>query len=1207
MKFAHNLTKLFKYPTAGIIISSAVLSAGISQADDTEIYTSGVSVGVKPNLIFLFDTSGSMGYSAVGKDGVPGTRLSVSQDAAISIISGISDINISLMQFDNVESGQYPLPVTMYPTKEDYDAANDGDWRTGYETNRRNNGGFVLVPMGDVNDPDQKSAMISSIQGLQANAYTPLHEAYDEAGRYLRGDDVKYGKKYGNVSCSVEENTVTVDGYYEDVKQCQVCNVPGYSTNDYRISPSRCYIDERYWVQTGRWWWQGEYRTQRVNGTLSTVSNSQCTDWSQNPGWVVTGENWVEGYTYTETVKDCETTPSAQYFYVSDPRSYDATTGKYNSPIVNSCQSNNIVVFTDGVSSQDGASDERTHDLLNSLTDTSWMGLPGMSSNCSTTGSSDSCLEEMAYYLAHADNIPDSELQVDDNLNSESIQSITTYTVGGFLDSGSSQAIPRLQRMAEYSGGKYYEATDYDSLKEQLSSIFEEVAESAYIGTSAPAVAVNALNRLESSEELYYSVYEPNVKAAWPGNLKRYKLGNDGRVKGKDDEDAVDDATGYFSESAISFWTDSDVAPDGKDVAVGGIASQLTHDRKVFTYLGSGSGPIDDPLVSVVGNEIDVADGINQDLFGTELGEGEFLNMLTWAAGIQKNTDGEIVARQQIEDPLHSQPVIINYYDDEEDRHWSSIFFGTNAGYLHAFDTDVDSPREHFSYVPAGLLSNIAAYYENADQLGKTYGIDGPISSFIFNDEDRTETGDTIIKPRSVVGPNDKAYLYFGLRRGGNSYYALDVTDPDNPKHLWEIHGETTGYERLGQSWSEMVPVFVNPKAIGIDSDLDRIPVLIFGGGYDTNEDEKRDSVRLDHDKGNAIYIVDALTGQLLWSVSPDSYIANSNEMTSPITNRITPVDNDGDGDVDILYASDVGGRIWRVDLYSNGTQDLTMLADLNARDVTGNARFYTSPTVSYMSGIPSGQGGDRGAYVVSLGSGYRAHPLSTQNQDSFFVLFDYASEDNEEVNADMLNSYSTKYVWNLANYSNFAGASTEMRENGFYYQLPDTGEKVLSDAIVANNTIFFTSYKPIINTMQAGTCYAATGNAFLYAADISDYDPTSSNPGVLLERTELAQSGIPAAPVIVYTSEPADPDDGNNGGVDDGEDGGTGSGDDGSDTGEDGSEGSGSGSGDTGDNGDGESGGDCVGTTTTSILIGSESITKDKCLTAQKEYWHEL
>ena len=73
-----------------------------------------------------------------------------------------------------------------------------------------------------------------------------------------------------------------------------------------------------------------------------------------------------------------------------------------------------------------------------------------------------------------------------------------------------------------------------------------------------------------------------------------------------------------------------------------------------------------------------------------------------------------------------------------------------------------------------------------------------------------------------------------GLRRGGKAYYALDISNPDNPVFLWQIDKSSTGFSELGQSWSVPVITYIPGYAGGV-----RKPVLVFAAGYDVAKDDK--------------------------------------------------------------------------------------------------------------------------------------------------------------------------------------------------------------------------------------------------------------------------------------------------------------------------------------------------------------------------------
>ena len=71
-----------------------------------------------------------------------------------------------------------------------------------------------------------------------------------------------------------------------------------------------------------------------------------------------------------------------------------------------------------------------------------------------------------------------------------------------------------------------------------------------------------------------------------------------------------------------------------------------------------------------------------------------------------------------------------------------------------------------------------------------------------------------------------------------------------------------------------------------------------------------------DPHQGNAIYVVDATTGTLIFSISSDlSANIVVPEMKYAIPSNVTVIDSDGDGSEDRLYVGDTVGQVFRVDL----------------------------------------------------------------------------------------------------------------------------------------------------------------------------------------------------------------------------------------------------------------------------------------------------
>ncbi|WP_350582738.1 hypothetical protein, partial [Pseudomonas sp. HY2-MNA-CIBAN-0224] len=71
---------------------------------------------------------------------------------------------------------------------------------------------------------------------------------------------------------------------------------------------------------------------------------------------------------------------------------------------------------------------------------------------------------------------------------------------------------------------------------------------------------------------------------------------------------------------------------------------------------------------------------------------------------------------------------------------------------------------------------------------------------------------------------------------------------------------------------------------------------------------------------GNAVYIADAKTGDVIWSISGRTSGASGKhiqvpEMKHSVVSKITTLDRDDDGMIDHLYFGDLGGQLFRVDL----------------------------------------------------------------------------------------------------------------------------------------------------------------------------------------------------------------------------------------------------------------------------------------------------
>ncbi|OFC69585.1 PilC/PilY family type IV pilus protein [Alteromonas confluentis] len=720
----------------------------------------------------------------------------------------------------------------------------------------------------------------------------------------------------------------------------------------------------------------------------------------------------------------------------------------YISPVVDlQCQTNNhIVLLSDGE-----ANSNHSVSKIQSM----------LGKSCTGSGG-----EKCGLDLVN--NISKSETSVID-------RRVITHTIGF---AANTQANNFLNQLALQSGGGFYQVDNSADLLTAFQTILRSVKDINATFVS-PGVAVNQLNRLTHKDELYFALFKPSEGTIWPGNLKKYKISGE-TVLDKNNANAVDSVTGFFSDASHSYWS---TLKDGNDVRQGGAASQMNISRNLYVF--DTPGTIASTLNELSENNAlittsDLAIDAQPDPLSLRH------ELLKWSRGVDvKDSDGDgdsTDVRLQMGDPIHSQPVIVNYSATD-----SAIFVATNQGFLHSFDTETG--EENFAIIPRDLLSNLHDFYVNSSSFNHIYGLDG----------------DMVLR---TVG--NSTYLYVGMRRGGNNYYAFDVTSKYSPKLLFKIEGGSPGLEKLGQTWSR--PTITKVRYGSTEKN-----VMIIGGGYEEGHDTKdeRDGDAL----GNAVYIFDADTGALLWEVSNEDANLNIAEMQYSIPSRISVIDRDNDGFADHMYVSDMGGQLFRMDIYNGQTGSDFMkgarIADFGGTLKPENRRFYYGADVSEVAL------GDELFYGVAIGSGWRAAPLDTDVNDKFYFLKDkgvFKHDADGHYVFDTLATESTLYdgtesLLSSSDTNTQAAAIAELAsKDGWFIRLTTAGEKVLSSPLIIDYKIFFTTYVPAVSSESA--CAPPTGNSRAYLVDMltgSAVDDLNNNGDIdKSDRyAELKQTGI--------------------------------------------------------------------------------------------------
>lgn len=1058
----YNLTQKILAPLLLIALSATAI------ADDIDIISR--SVPIKTNVLFIMDLSGSMNRDAIGNfpPQVGPSRLTALRGAFQDIVNDpdFKDINIGVSVFSGAaQSGlgagrahgiSYPVaPVTGTSPQNVLN-------RNATFTHK----GISFMPaVGATRNTRQYLSLLSSNAVWDAGSSTPLVDALYEAALYFKGSDVFWGRHTAeNINAA---HPSTYRGKLTNTSVAPTCvsnpSDPGYN----RVACSRgscgatqdCKdVIKRRWsaVDTGKNCTSQpgicqapflggtcglgtncsdslSFRDQTCESSHTTIGS--CT--AAHPTWQSCQiENTQSCTTDSEGVSTC--VPSGTRIkckemrtycddvesYICDvevnectrcPASRDLATGNavYKTPITEKCPANGIVLLSDGDPTVNNSAG-----LIASMISTPTVDY---ANGCSAGTSNERCGPELARYLASEDQ---SDIDGD--------QPVRTFTVGFALTPGSTASI-YMDALASAGNGDFVNANNRAQLAEAFKQAILAIAKRERT-FSAPTYTVNSSTQLTHGDYVYAPMFDRGTGVAWPGNVKKYKL-QGGKLYGLKDGASVEatDDQGLLKADVQDLWEGPQL---GGPITSGGAAHKipLPAQRKIYTDVGvSGTNvQLDQPQYELkVSNSAITRGMLNAP---TEADRTQYINYIRG-----ENTDG--TPRYHMGDIIHSKPLQLSYPSNK-----SVLFVGTNEGYLHAIDAD--SGRELFAFMPSELLKNIKLQYENNPSTEHVYGVDGPMKLWL---DDMNKNG--------VKDSNEDAYLYFGLRRGGGSYYALKLNNNMDvaPTLAWKVDASSdSNFSNLGYTWSEPTFAKLRYEKNGTDTRKPK-PVLVFGGGYvDDHNGESANGA-----KASEVFIVDALTGDHIW----DSGMVASPSVEFAVPAKVRTVDVDRNGSIDRLYFGDTGGNLWRADLGGTGDErydmskskliHLARLGNGSGINDANDRKFFAEPDVAFLK--------DKGKYAltVAIGSGSRPDVLNTTVENYFFVIRDKDVFRRPKTTPDVI---ELDDLVDGGNSIDIVSAS----KKGWKMPLNEssTGEKVLSSALTFQNKVLFTSL--VINKVTA-------------------------------------------------------------------------------------------------------------------------------------------
>lgn len=689
--------------------------------------------------------------------------------------------------------------------------------------------------------------------------------------------------------------------------------------------------------------------------------------------------------------------------------------GYFNSPIAYRCQKNFSIIITDGEPTEDGFEGV---DQSSFSADT----VPGMSNRTPNWKENEGVvdgvnldnfyLNDIARFARDVDMKQSGFDSAGKSFNDPSFpkQNMDTYTVGFALDHA------LLEQTARDGNGQYYTASNAEqlatALESALSDISDKVATTSSAAVSQGVLSVDTLAIIPEFNSRY-----------WTGDLKAYRFDTD-----PTSPTYLQFKTAWQSASALLGTGTRHIITRNAGKGV-----PFRWDRLSNTQKG------------LLGNS-------GSDLVGFIRGD--------------RSNEGTLFRKREglLGDIVYSSPQYVgapNFrYDNADYRRFREkykdrkhvLYVGANDGMLHAFDAE--SGKELFGFIPQAVMGQLK---ELADKgYEHRFYVDGT---------------PTILD--AEINGKWRSVLVGGLNRGGQSIYALDVTDPTTFKEsnaasmfLWEFADADLGYS------------FSRPAIVQLQ---DGTWAAVFGNGYNSTEADGQASTT-----GDAVlFIVDLATGKLLYKLS-----TGEGSKDDPLGDRpnglatATPVDLNGDGRADFVYAGDLFGNLWRFDLKglkkpSNNGKPVTNASSLVFVACSNNTNTCAAADRQPITSAPTVGRHPAGGVMVHFGTGKYLEPSDKTDVGSGLQSL-YAIWDKPEATGKKTVSRKDLLAQRIIPASQIVkktGQNYDVRvvsadtpdwskHRGWYLDLDQpTSERIVRKPILRNGKIIYTSLLPVLDS----------------------------------------------------------------------------------------------------------------------------------------------
>lgn len=614
---------------------------------------------------------------------------------------------------------------------------------------------------------------------------------------------------------------------------------------------------------------------------------------------------------------------------------------------------------------------------------------------------------------------------------------INTYIVGlgaGVDPTLNAQAAATLKAMAIAGGtGNYYPATSPTALVSDLNDILISV-QNGSLATSSAAVNSTQLNTGTTGYQASFTSNDTPYQD-WTGNLVATGL--------------TPAANGTFTYTQK--WSAQSLL-DAQVSGTGWSTNRIIATWNPTLNLNAGGGaPFEWANISPT-QQIDLqpSDALGQSRLQYLRGNTSLEQRNGGSFRNRSHVLGDIVDSQPLYVGIPSDPYFQNSYfafQTTEANRTPVVYVGADDGMLHAFNANTGA--EMFAYVPNAVFGNLANLTAPLYNQSHQFFVDGSPNA-----------GDVQFSDGSW-----HTLLVGGENAGGNSIYALDVTNPQNittentlaSSVKWEFSDSDMG---LSYSQPQIAPIST-PVASG--STATQSYAVFFGNGYNSPNNNA------------VLYALNPQTGAVISKINLCAAVAGACNANAPEGLSTVAVAN-ADGllgqPITQVYAGDLQGNLWAIDVSNPNPAQWTVRLLFQARDVNGNPQPITTPPVVTLNpNYPRKPG-----LFIMFGTGQllTQADLNSQQTQSVYGVWDEPGGTTPFTRANLQQQTLTLVPTTVSGLPQDVLTDTNNAVNwgtqaGWYDDFPTPGERVVVNPDLFNGSFLATLDTPPSNLCSAG------------------------------------------------------------------------------------------------------------------------------------------